>query len=80
MIYRNRLDNYCIRTALHVRLEFKYYHYLPTTWNVTEDLRKKVIMLKTLKNLGIRNDAGVLLLDDALCRRDYRKCREVKTV
>jgi len=61
-------------------LEFKYYHYFPITWNVVEDLRRKVSTLKTLRNYGVCMDAGILLLDDGVCRRNKKLCKEIERV
>jgi len=61
-------------------LEFKYYHYLPTTWSIVEDLRRKAIILKTLKDHTVCRDAGILLLDDGICRRNEKLCRDIRDV
>lgn len=61
-------------------IEFKYYHYLPTTWDVVKDLRRKIIILHVLKKHGVCQDAGIFLLDDGVCRRNNDLCSRVKTV
>jgi len=61
-------------------LEFKYYHYLPTTWSVVEDLRRKVVMLRTLKDYVVCRDVGILLLDDGICRKNEKLCKDIKYV
>jgi len=61
-------------------LEFKYYHYLPTTWSIVEDLRRKTTILKTLKDHTVCRDAGILLLDDGICRRNEKLCRDIRDV
>jgi len=59
-------------------LEFKYYHYLPNSWDVVKDLRRKVLILKTLRECDVCAETALLVLDDAICRRNERLCREVK--
>jgi|GEM_PF-2292644 len=59
-------------------LEFKYYHYLPNSWDVVKDLWRKVLILKTLRECNVCSETALLVLDDAICRRNERLCREVK--
>jgi len=61
-------------------LEFKYYHYLPTTWSILEDLGRKATILKTLKDHAVCRDAGILLLDDGVCRRNNELCRGIRSI
>ena len=61
-------------------LEFKYYHYFPTTWNVVEDIKRKIVILNTLKSYGICEDAGIFLLDDGICRKDEELCNKMNRV
>ena len=60
-------------------IEFKYYHYLPTTWDVVKDLRRKIDILHVLKEHGVCQDAGIFLLDDGICRRNNNLCGRVRT-
>ncbi|WP_236752033.1 hypothetical protein [Acidianus sp. HS-5] len=48
--------------------EFKYYHYFPTTWDVINDLKRKIVILSTLKKYEVCKDVGIFLLDDGICR------------
>jgi len=61
-------------------LEFKYYHYLPGSWDVVKDLQRKVLILKTLQEYGVCNEIALLILDDAICRRSRRLCRKIRSL
>ena len=59
-------------------LEFKYYHYLPSSWDVVKDLQRKVLILKTLREYGVCNEIALLVIDDAICRRNKKLCGKIK--
>ncbi|WP_218259171.1 hypothetical protein [Saccharolobus shibatae] len=61
-------------------IEFKYYHYFPTTWNIIEDLKRKIVILTTLKKYGVCKDVGIFLLDDEICRKNKELCNEINEV
>ncbi|ABP96326.1 hypothetical protein HA72_2187 [Metallosphaera sedula] len=61
-------------------IEFKYYHYFPTTWNIVEDLKRKVVILNTLKKYEVCKDAGIFLLDDGICRKNEELCNKINEV
>lgn len=61
-------------------LEFKYYHYLPATWNIIDDLKRKIAVLEVSKMYNVCKSVGLLLLDDTICRRDQLLCSELKNI
>jgi len=59
-------------------MEFKYYHYLPGSWDAVKDLQRKVLILKTLRECGVCNEIALLVLDDAICRRSEELCKGIR--
>lgn len=59
-------------------IEFKYYHYLPSSWNVVKDLERKIQILKTLREYSVCNEIALLVLDDSICRRNDELCRGIR--
>ena len=60
--------------------EFKYYHYSPYTWNIIEDLKRKITTLTILKKYRICKDIVLAILDDYIYRNDERRYIELQRI
>lgn len=59
-------------------MEFKYYHYQPRNWNILEDLKKKHLILTTLKKHRACKETAIAILDDNICRTNKHLCDKIK--
>ncbi len=60
--------------------EFKYYHYIPVKINPLWDLRRKILVLDILKKYHVCKNTVLIILDDAICRKDLVLCNKIKNL